>query len=132
MEINVHNYKNVLKYHPITSSDTLIFEIAKGDTLVYNIHDTFLDFTMGLNETIFTKLGLNKDSASKRVYGEPRSGDFPEFKNDRERDKMIMFLFDTLATCRGLSPAESEKKVNPEDTSIKLYIPTKLNLSIKL
>jgi len=132
MEINVYNYKSVLKSHRITSSDTLVFEITKGEGLVYTIHDKFLNFTKGVNYAIFTKLGLNKDSVSKQVYGESRHGDFPEFENDHERDKMIMFLFDTLATRRGLSPAESEKKVNSECTSTKLRIPTKLNLSIKL
>lgn len=132
MDINVYNYKSVLKNHTITSSDRLVFEIAKGNTLVYNIHPTFLNFTNGLNDTIFTELGLDKHSVSRQVYGEDRTGDFPEFRNDNERDKMIMFLFDTLVTRRGLSPAKSEKKVIPECTPIKLHVPTKMNLSIKL
>ena len=132
MDINVYNYKSVLKNHTITSSDRLVFEIAKGNTLVYNIHSTFLNFTKGLNDTIFTELGLDKDSVSKKVYGQNRPGDFPEFRNDYERDKMIMFLFNTLATRRGLSPVESGKKVVPECTPIKLHVPTKMNLSIKL
>ena len=132
MDINVYNYKSVLKNHTITSSDRLVFEIVKGYTLVYNIHPTFLNFYKGLNDTIFAELGLDKISASKQVYGECRTGDFPEFENDYERDKMIMFLFDTLATRRGLSPAKSEKKVIPECTPIKLHVPTKINLSIKL
>lgn len=87
---------------------------------------------MGLNDAIFTELHLDKESVSKQVYGECRPGDFPEFRNDDERDKMIMFLFDTLATRRGLSPAKSEKKVISECTPIKLHVPTKMNLSIKL
>jgi hypothetical protein len=132
MDINVYNYKSVLKNHTITSSDRLVFEIAKGYTLVYRIHPTFLDFPKGLNDTIFAELGLDKVSVSKQVYGQCRTGDFPEFENDNERDKMIMFLFDTLATRRGLSPAKSEKKVIPECTPIKLHVPTKMNLSIKL
>jgi len=132
MDINVYNYKSVLENHTITSSDRLVFEITKGNTLVYNIHPTFLNFTKGLNYTIFTELGLDKDSVSKKVYGQCRPGDFPEFRNDNERDKMIMFLFDTLASRRGLSPVESEKKVIPESTPIKLHVPTKINLSIKL
>lgn len=132
MDINVYNYKSVLENHTITSSDRLVFEIAKGNTLVYNIHPTFLNFTKGLNDTIFTELGLDKDSVSKQVYGQSRLGDFPEFRNDSERDKMIMFLFNTLASRRGLSPAKSEKKVISECTSIKLHVPTKMNLSIKL
>lgn len=133
MDINVYNYKSVLENHTITSSDRLIFEIAKGNTLVYDIHPTFLNFSKGLNDTIFKELGLDKDSASKQVYGKYRSGDFPEFMDDYERDKMIMFLFNTLATRRGLSPTiKSEKKVIPECTPIKLHVPTKMNLSIKL
>lgn len=132
MDINVYNYKSVLTSHPITTSDRLIFEISKGNTLVYNIHATFLNFSKGLNDAIFTELGLDKDSVSKRVYGQSRPGDFPEFKNDYERDKMIMFLFNTLASRRALSSAKSEKKVIPECTPIKLHVPTKMNLSIKL
>lgn len=132
MDINVYNYKSVLKNHDITFSDRLVFEISKGYTLVYDIHDTFLNFSKGLNDTIFTELDLDKDSVSKKVYGQYRPGDFPEFRNVNERDKMIMFLFDTLATRRGLSPAKSEKKVIPESTPIKLHVPTKMNLSIKL
>jgi len=133
MDINVYNYKSVLKNHTITSSDRLVFEIAKGNTLVYNIHDTFLNFTKGLNDTIFTELSLDKDSVSKKVYGQCRPGDFPEFRNDNERDKMIMFLFDTLAMRRELlSPVVPGKKVIPESTPIKLHVPTKINLSIKL
>lgn len=132
MDINVHNYRSVLENHTINSSDRLIFEITKGNTLVYNIHSTFLNFSKGLNDTIFTELGLDKESVSKQVYGQPRPGDFPEFRNDYERDKMIMFLFNTLASRRALSPTKSEKKVIPECTSIKLHVPTKMNLSIKL
>ena len=132
MDINVYNYKSVLKNHVITLNDRLIFEISKGNTLVYNIHATFLNFSKGLNDTIITELGLDKDSVSKQVYGQRRSGDFPEFNDNYERDKMIMFLFDTLATRRGLSPVESGKKVVPECTPIKLHVPTKMNLSIKL
>lgn len=132
MDINVYNYKSVLENHTITSSDRLIFEIAKGNTLVYNIHPTFLNFSKGLNDAIFTELGLDKDSVSEQVYGSRRCGDFPEFRNDYERDKMIMFLFNNLAARRGLSPVGSEKKVVPECTPIKLHVPTKMNLSIKL
>ncbi len=132
MDINVYNYKSVLKNHTITSSDRLVFEIAKGNTLVYDIHETFLNFRRGLNDTIFTELHLDKESVSKQVYGERRHGDFPEFYNDDERDKMIMFLFDNLAARRKLSPIESGKKVIPECTPIKLHVPTKMNLSIKL
>lgn len=132
MDINVYNYKSVLKNHTITSSDRLIFEIAKGNTLVYNIYPTFLNFSKGLNDAIFKELGLDKDSVSKQIYGQYRSGDFPEFNNDYERDEMIMFLFDTLAKRRELSPVKSEKKVIPERTPIKLHVPTKMNLSIKL
>lgn len=132
MDINVYNYKSVLKNHDITFSNRLVFEISKGYTLVYDIYDTFLNFSKGLNDTIFTELGLDKDSVSKKVYGQYRPGYFPEFRNVNERDKMIMFLFDTLATRRGLSPAKSEKKAIPECTPIKLHVPTKMNLSIKL
>lgn len=132
MDINVYNYKSVLESHVITSSDRLVFEITKENTLIYHIHKTFLNCAGRLNDTIFTELGLDKDSVSERVYGEHRFGDFPEFNNDYERDKMIMFLFNTLATRRGLSPVESKKKVIPECTSIKLHVPTKMNLSIKL
>lgn len=132
MDINVYNYKSVLENHTITSSDRLIFEICKGNTLVYNIHPTFLNFSKGLNDAIFTELGLDKNSVSEQVYGSRRYGDFPEFNNDYERDKMIMFLFNNLAARRGLSPVGSGNKVIPECTPIKLHVPTKMNLSIKL
>lgn len=132
MDINVYNYKSVLENHTITSSDRLIFEISKGNVLVYDIYTTFLDFSKGPNDAIFEELGLNKNSVSEQVYGSCRYGDFPEFRNNYERDKMIMFLFNTLATRRGLSSVGSEKKVVPECTPIKLHVPTKMNLSIKL
>ena len=89
MDINVYNYKNVLKGHHITLSDRLIFEIAKGNTLIYTIYNNFLNCVGGgvLNEAIFTELGLDKQSVSKQIYGQVRNGDFPEFKNDHERRK---------------------------------------------
>lgn len=132
MEINVYNYKSVLKNHSITSSDRLIFEISKGNTLVYNIHPTFLNFSRGLNDAIFTELGLDKHSVSEQVYGSRRYGDFPEFNTDYERDNMIRFLFDTLAKQRGLIGKEPDEKSILDHISVKLNFSTELNLSIKL
>ena len=92
MEINVHNYKNVKK---IKLHDRVVFL----ENHTYEVCDSYLHHVEGINDAIFSDLGLNKMDFCKEHYGYSVStGCWPDYKySDYEAAKRVIdALFDLI------------------------------------
>ena len=99
MEININNYKSIIAKRGIRTKDVIIF-VVKGENL------------------------LDRFEFALDIYGTLQS--FPEWRNDSERDAIIVALFEEIS--KGLKKSSYDEIIKKEKFEEETF--TKLDIKM--
>lgn len=138
MEINIHNYTNIIESRGIKEGDSIIFVLKEG-TLVYTVETRHLQLrsktAIPNNALIFQLLEIDKSSFAEKIYGYKPCGDFPEWNCSAKRDAIITSLFTIIAAREQGESLQSAKHSSTElesTSTFKVKIPKMPRVNIKL